>query len=140
MGIEAFIWSYSDGDVAPLPFDKIQSLFAKYVVDWDSTNGRMRVCFGDESTSCDVYCGPEAEASNSVNGLMISRPVNHPDLWQCVLDVMRMGNVLLFFSDKTTPLFAFEDAPKHFPKDLLEALGKPRIVQSSEDIIQSHET
>lgn len=139
MGIEAFITAYKDGDVTPLRSDRIRSIFADFTVDWQPANGVLRVCFGDEINCCDIYCGRECDVSNSTKGLMISRPVRHPDLWRCVLDVMRMGNVVLFFSDDTTPLFAVQEAPRHLPADLLESLGKPRMVQCPNDIIRAHE-
>lgn len=139
MGIEAFLWSYRDGDVASLPFEPIRNLFSCYTTDWDPATGRIHVCFQDKFTCCDIYCGPEAETTNSVGGLMISRPVQHPDLWRCVLEVMRMGHVLLFFSDDTTPLFTAADAPSHFPAELLESLGSPRYVSMPDDIPRSHE-
>ena len=52
---------------------------------------------------------------------------------------MRQGNVILFFSDDTTPLYATADAPRHFPKELIASLGTPKLVASPQEILDSHE-
>jgi hypothetical protein len=136
MSVEAFLWAFQEGDVTSLPLDKILATFADFTVGWQPADGVLRVCFGDEVNCCEIYCGSGSEASNSTKGLIIFRPVEHHDLWRSVLAIMRLGNVVLFFSDDTTPLFAIQDAPRHLPADLLESLGQPRFVECPDDILR----
>lgn len=143
MSTQAFLWSYRDGDVAALPFDQVRRVFEKFIDSWDPTQGIMRVWFGDDVTGwdmCDIFCGKDAEETNSLNGLMIDRPIRHPDFWRCVIEVMHLGHVLLFFSDNTTPLFVSVDAVKHFPADVLEELGTPHIIKTPDDIVRSFDS
>jgi len=140
MSIEAFIWRYERGEIVATPLDEILRVFHSYADSFDEVTGVLHVQFDSAGNSCDIYLGAKAAASGATPGIMISRPLHDPRLWDCVLEIMRSGNVILFFSDDTTPLYATAGAPAHFPQDLIQSLGEPKLVASAQDILKSHET
>ncbi len=138
MGIEAFVWPFENRDHAALPVAGILTAFELFTRNFDQEAGLLSIDF-DQANSCDIHLGTNAVETGLTKGLTICRPVRDHRLWQCILEFMRQGNVILFFSDDTTPLYATPDAPNHFPKDLIESLGAPRLVASPDDIVRSHE-
>lgn len=49
--------------------------------------------------------------------------------------VMRLGPVVLYFGD-APPLAANEITAEHMPEDMIEAMGRPRIVHSGQEILE----
>lgn len=47
---------------------------------------------------------------------------------------MGLGNVVLFYSDDTTPLFRTGANLSHYPVDLLEELGEPKVIDSADQL------
>lgn len=139
MGIEAFIWRYENGETAPFPLAEVLEAFSSHTLRFDEESGVLSVQFGDEIDSCDIYLGKESALTSLTHGIMISRPVRALELWECVFKIMQFGNVTLFFSDDTTPLYATAGAPDHFPGDLLDSLGEPKQVATAQEIVETHE-
>lgn len=139
MGVEAFVWTYENGEPSPLSFADVLSAFGELVASWEPKYGCLRLEFTDPPDSCDVFCGTDAAETGRVRSVMISRPVRHPELWRSVLRIMSEHHTLLFFSDDTTPLIRNNEAVAHFPDDLIAELGKPVCVRTPDDIIASHE-
>jgi hypothetical protein len=135
MGIEAFLWRYENGEIAAMDVSRIREALRPFTRDFHPETGVLRVEFDREIDSCDFYLGVHAAETGRTEGLMISRPITDARLWQCVLEIMRMGNIILFFSDDSTPLHATENAPAHFPADLLDSLGAPKLVTSPHEIV-----
>lgn len=140
MGIEAFIWRYKNGEQDVFPLADVLDVFSSHTASYHPESGVLTVQFGDEINSCDIYLGAESANTGFTDGLMISRPVRASELWECVLKMMQSGNVILLFSDDTTPLYATPGAPDHCPTDLLDSLGTPKQVASAQEIVDSHET
>ena len=65
---------------------------------------------------------------------MISRPILHPEFLQKVFRVMQLGDVMLFYSDETTPVLVRGADSAQYPNDLLEELGEPRYVASPAEL------
>lgn len=139
MGIEAFIWRYEHGESVSLPLADVLAVFSSHTVGFDAKSGVLSVQFGDEINSCDIYLGKESAFTGLTRGIMISRPVQALELWECLFKIMQTGNVILFFSDDTTPLYATAGAPDHFPDDLLDSLGEPKQVATAQEIVETHE-
>ena len=140
MGIEAFIWRYENRENTSFPLTDVLGAFSSHTVGFDATTGVLSVRFGNEVNSCDIYLGEDAANTGFTKGLMFARPVRALELWECVFELMNSGNVILFFSDDTTPLYASAGAPDHFPPDLLDSLGVPKQVATPQAIVESHES
>ncbi len=141
MGIEAFVWVYQNGEPASLPFSDVAGAFGDAVREWDPESGRLRLVYGSEIDSCDVYCckGEGVKQTGRVTSLLIARPIGNPEFWEAVLKIMSLGHALLFFSDDTAPRFRDIASASHFPKDLIASLGTPLRTRTAKDIIESRE-
>ncbi len=140
MSIEAFIWIYELGENSSFPLEEVLNVFRSFTDSFDPASGILCARFGEPIVdACDIYLGSDAAVNGVTKGLMISRPIRNTRLWDCVLSIMRTGHVILIFTDDSTPLYATPGAPNHFPQDLIDSLGDPKLVSSAQDIIDSHE-
>ena len=139
MATEAFLWAYENGEPATLRFSEVLKAFGDSVAGWDPRYGRLRLEFTSPADGCEVFCDPDSAETDRVGGLMISRPIRHPGLWQAVLRILSEHHAVLFFADETTPRFWNVESAKHFPDDLIAGLGTPQRVRTPEDIIASLE-
>lgn len=130
MSIEAFIWNYRNGEPVGFAFDVIRDIFWTAESEWQSEPGCLKVHFEHPSDDVDIYLGKNPAETNHVEGIMISRPIDHPDFLARMLRVLQLGDVMLFYSDDTTPILFRGADPNHFPVDLLGELGTPRFVDS----------
>lgn len=136
MGIEAFIWNYRDGE--PIGFDYATVL---EILSTDQTEplneyGFLRVWFQEPNDVVDIHLGRDAADSGHVSGIMVSRPIRHPAFLERLLRVLGLGDVMLFYSDETTPVFRSGADAGHYPADLLAELGEPRYVNTPQGLIQ----
>ena len=135
MGIEAFVWIYEDGEPASLPFADVIGAFGDAVREWNPEVGRLRVNYGSEIDSCDIFCGKDVMQAGRVKSLVFDRPPGNPEFWEAVLKIMSLGHALLFFADETSPRFHDTASAAHFPKDLIASLGTPLTVCTPQDIL-----
>lgn len=138
MGIEAFIWNYRDNEPIGFDFDTIRDILSTDETEWFGEHGCLRVQFRNPDDSVDIFLGKEAPLTNHIDGIMVSRPIVHPEYLQRVYRVMELGDVMLFYSDETTPVFIRGADSGHYPTDLLKELGRPRYVESPAELL--HQT
>jgi len=138
MSIEAFIWNYRDGEPIGFGFATVRDLLSTDDVSWTGGHGCLRVRFKDPNDFVDMYFGKDAPATNHTEGIMVSRPITHPEFFRRVFRVMELGDVMLFYSDETTPVFVNGADSDQYPNDLLQELGKPRYATSPSDLL--HQT
>lgn len=136
MGIEAFIWNYRDGE--PIGFDYATLL---EILSTDQTeplneHGCLRVWFQEPDDMVDIYLGKGADESGHVSGIMVSRPILHPAFLERLLRVLELGDVMLFYTDETTPVFCCGADAGQYPADLLAELGEPRYVNTPQGLVQ----
>jgi hypothetical protein len=137
MSVEAFIWNYRNG--APIGFDfgTVRGILATDEGEWLDESAWLRVRFCDPDDVVDIFFGQDAPRTNHADGITVSRPITHPEFLQRIFRVLQLGDVMLFYSDETTPIFVRGADPAQYPSDLLKELGKPRFVESPAELIQS---
>jgi hypothetical protein len=91
----------------------------------------------DDLNSCHVDISPQASDPLMLNWLCVSRPCSDLRLWSALLAVMRLGSVVLYFPGGAPPLVANQWAGEQLPAEMVEALGRPRIVSSAEEILEA---
>lgn len=138
MSIEAFLWNYRDGESFGFDFETVREILATEQTEWLEEYGCLRVTYHDPDDYVDMYLGAGAPASGHVEGITIARPLDNPDYLQRVFRVMELGDVMLFYSDETTPVFVSGKDPEQYPADLLEQLGEPRFIQTPLEML--HQT
>src|SRR6188768_3552519 len=102
MSVEAFMWCYRLGENAAIPLGYVLDVFRPNTESFDSEGGILHLRFGGPEDTCDLYLGARAVEREATAGISISRPLKAPRLWECVLEIMRRENVILFFSDDST--------------------------------------
>ena len=135
MSIEAFIWNYRDGEPIGFAFDAVRDILSTDDTDWSDEHGCLTVRFRNPDDYVDVYVGKDAPVTNHIKGIVVPRPIVHPDYLARVLKVMGLGEVMLIYSDETTPVFVRGADTGHYPSDLLEQLGTPRFVDSPSGLL-----
>jgi hypothetical protein len=138
MSIEAFLWNYRDGQSIGFDFTTVRAILSTEDADWLDEHGCLRVHFRQPDDDVDIYLGKSAPALNHIDGITIARSIVHSDYLSRILRVMELGNVMLFYSDETTPVFLRGADPGHYPADLLAELGQPRFVTLPSELL--HQT
>lgn len=138
MSIEAFIWNYQDKEPIGFNFETVRKILSTDETEWLEEVGCLRVRFHAPDDSVDIYLGKDATTSGHVDGITVARPIIHPEFLQRVFRVMELGDVMLFYSDETTPVFVSGSDPKQYPIDLLDELGEPRYIQTPNELL--HQT
>jgi hypothetical protein len=71
-----------------------------------------------------------------VESLCVFRPCGDLRLWDALLAILRLGPLALYFPGDTPPLMASESAGEHLPADMVQAMGRPRVVRSGREIVE----
>ena len=135
MNIEAFLWNYQANESIGFDFETVRKILSTDDTDWLEEHGCLRVHFPNPDHVVDIYFGKDIAENRHINGIMVSRLINHPDYLQRIFRVMELGDVMLFYSDETTPVFIEGSDSGQYPNDLLEELGKPRYVQAPTQLL-----
>ena len=89
----------------------------------------------DEANYCRMGVTARRTDPELVDGLWISRPCSDPRLWQSLLVLARMGPSFLWWPN-SPPVVVDVEAGAAIGEDILTTMGKPRLVQSVDDVIR----
>jgi hypothetical protein len=87
--------------------------------------GFHRIAYGEQSW-CELRLSTDADGH--ATAVTIDRPVAEPRLWDGVWRLLQLGNAVLYWPAADRPLVARAEVAAHLPRDMVEALGAPRIV------------
>ena len=93
----------------------------------------------DNFNSCHVSVTPLPSNPALVESLCVLRPCDTPRLWESLFWVMRLGSVVLYFPGCAEPLVASELSGEQLPTNMVETLGRPRVVRSGREIVEAIE-
>jgi hypothetical protein len=88
----------------------------------------------DERNSCRLSMSPLTSNCELIHAICIERPCQDRRLWDSLLGVMQLGNVVLYWPGTDGPLIASEVVGRHLPADLVHSLGQPVRVQDGDGI------
>ncbi len=134
MSFELFLCCYRDGEPAGIDEGRLRKAFGVALASEDLEFNCWHLEFGPEINCCDVFVTRLESDEKQVKALLVSRPVSEKRLWQKLFNIMQLDNVILFFPGGKSPLFACENAIRHFPQDMVDALGKPKIIKNGAEI------
>jgi hypothetical protein len=135
MSTEAFLWTYRNGEPIGFEYEAVLEILSTDDMEWNEEHGLLRLTFHEPPDSVDIFLDMDAKQTNHTRGIMVSRPISHPDFLERIFRLMQSGNVMLFSSDETTPVFVRGANTKHYPPDLLKELGEPRFVESPSELV-----
>jgi hypothetical protein len=133
MSFNLHLCSYEHGQPAGISERDVRGAFGDVRIREEATYWHIE--YDHEVMCCDVYFSRLEDDSTRIKSLMVNSPVNDDRLWNSLFCIMQLGNVVLFFPGDRSPLFANKEAVKHFPKDMIEALGEPQIISSGAEIL-----
>ena len=81
--------------------------------------------------SSDIYVDPDNEP---LKGLMVSRPAGEMRLWEALLTVLQMGQIIIFWPG-SPPLIAIGTDTSNFPEGMREGLGEPVRISQPEQFL-----
>jgi hypothetical protein len=134
MSFEVFLQCFQDGRPAGIPLPPLRALFP--IVDEQSEKDYWFVRYDDES-SCDIYLQFLDSDLALVHSLTVHRPCANGGLWKALLEILRLGPVTLYFPGDAPPLVATEHAGRQIPNEMIDVLGRPNVVSSPEEIIET---
>ena len=131
MSFEVYVQWFRDGEGDGVPEERIRELFGEALKVEDELGWRLS--YGPDMT-CDVYLSRREDGS--VEGITVHRPVDAPELWQALFDLLGVQNAVFFFPGGG--LFVRStDARAQLPPDMTEALGSPSLVTSAADLVRT---
>jgi hypothetical protein len=131
VSFEVYVQWFRDGEGDGVPEERVRELFGEALKAEDELGWRLS--YGPDMTS-DVYLSRREDGS--VEGITVHRPVDAPELWQALFDLLGVQNAVFFFPDGG--LFVRStDARAHLPPDMTEALGSPVLVTSAADLVRT---
>ena len=136
MGFEVYLDCFENGTPSAIRRSFIRTLFP--IVDEESKPDFWSVKY-DAQNTCKIGVRPEGASTELVSGIYVERPCGHLLLWEGLFHLMQSGNIVLYFPDCTRPLIANAAAANHLPCGMVQALGPPRCLDSSEQLRQAVE-
>jgi hypothetical protein len=134
MGFEVYLDCFENGLPSAMSKSFIRTLFP--IVDEESRPDFWSVKYDSENT-CKIGVLTAPGSPEMVSGIYVERPCGDLLLWEGLFQLMRSGNVVLYFPGCTRPLIANPATASHLPADMVQFLGPPRCLQSSEQLRQS---
>jgi hypothetical protein len=132
MGFELYLQCFASGRPAGIPRSAVRALFP--VVENESEPNNWRVRY-DSTDMCTVGVTSAEGDPTRLHSISIYRPCGDICLFVAILSVLRMGSVILYFPGVPTPLVASESVVVDLPKELVDSMGRPRCVQSAQEIV-----
>ena len=136
MSFEVYVHWFDRGEPAGVPRAAVRPLFP--VVDAESEPDYWSVRY-DDLNSCHVSITSSVSDPAAVESLCVFRPCGDPRLWDALLAVMRLGSAVLYFPGDGSPLVAGESAVGHLPAEIVQAMGRPRVIRSGREMLAAIE-
>ncbi|HKT06732.1 MAG TPA: hypothetical protein VJR24_02460 [Gemmatimonadaceae bacterium] len=133
MGFEVFVQCLERDGPTGIPRSAVRSLFP--VDERQSERDYWAVTY-DDVNSCHIGVSPLASDPTLLESLCVYRPCGDPRLWEALLTVLRLGPAVLFFPGNAPPLVASPAVAEQVPADMVEGMGRPRVVSSGGEIVE----
>jgi len=133
VSFEVFLQCFEGGAPAGVPRDAVRRLFP--VVEAESEPNYWSVRYNDLN-SCHLGVTALPGDDTVVEALGVFRPCSDPRLWEALMEVLRLGLVVLYFPGDAPPLVASESVGAQLPASTVRSLGRPRVVQSGREIVE----
>ena|SRR5579883_3008938 len=132
MGFEIFIVCWRDGEQATIPRAWLRTLFP---VEESGQETDIWTLAYDARNRCDLYLRTLPGDPEQITGFSVDRPCGEIRFWNALMDVLRRGNLVLYWPGEEPPLVADLAVIRHLPADMVESLGQPVCVRSGEEIL-----
>jgi hypothetical protein len=133
MSFEVYVQCFERGEPAGLPWAAVRSLFP---VDESRSEPDYWSVYYDDFNSCHIRASRLESDPQRLEALCVFRPCGDLRLWEALFAILRLGSAVLYFPGDAPPLVASEAAGEQLPAEMVEAMGRPRVVSSGEEIVE----
>lgn len=131
MSFDIYLQCHEDGELAAIPRQTVRSKFP--IVDGESEPDYWKIRY-DALHYCSMSVSSLPSNPEMLDSISFNRPCGGIPFFRAVLDVMRLGNVVLYYPGCPGPLVAAESVGPHLPPDMIASLGQPICVRSAEEL------
>jgi hypothetical protein len=75
------------------------------------------------------------DAGPDIDGFMVSRPPNSPELWRGIIEILKRTTSVLYWPG-TPCVVADASVIPHLPPDMIESLGEPVVTTDRDEILE----
>ena len=137
MGFEAFIQSFTNGELSGIPIQKVRDAFEPFVKETGPADWRLQ--YGENDYS-DVALSLVPTDHNLIFGFTVDRPCGNDRLWDALASILQLGNLVIYFPSTCPPLVANSTVAGHLPSSMIEAMGEPKCVGTGKEILKELKT
>jgi hypothetical protein len=130
MSFDLFFSRFRDGEPALFQLSVLVEVIAPFVVDTAPKWFELRFA---EDDGCTIFVETTAEEVDCFN---VNRPCANARLYEALLTVLKIPGLVLIMPTECPPLIGHAETAGHVPPDIIEALGKPVLLQSASEILQ----
>jgi len=132
MSFELYVQSFKDGEPAGIPLGVIRTAFGGFLSEQE--RDYWHITYGP-SDSCELALSALPNSLAQVHCITIARPCSNPRFWSSLIELLSIGNTVLYFPGCSGPMVLNAGAAAHLPPDMLASLGKPIVVSSGADML-----
>lgn len=135
MSFDLYISFFEHGEPRGVPITAVRAAFGGFLSEGDGDEWRVDyggICFSHVYVTSD-------DGGQMLSSLSVNRPVKDPRLWVSLLEVLRLGNGVLYYPGGSAGLVGSEATIEHLPEGMADALGGVRCVQQPEEIVEQIE-
>ena len=135
MSFEVVVQSFRHGGPAGIPRRALRKVFGKHLSEPEPDFWKLRY---DELNYCDLYLSFWSFHGDPgmVTGFTVHRPCPDPRLWDALMAILALGDVVLYYPGYGLPLVVRDSVAAHMPEDMVKSLGRPLVVTSGREILQ----
>ena len=133
MSFDVYLASFKDRSASGIPRSSIMDAFGDLVRWKDERSGETR--YSGTNDGCWIGLSAAQDDASLITFISINRPVGQQQFWDALYQIMRLGNVALFFPGCDGVLIASASVTAHLPPELVE-WGTPRLIGGGREIIE----
>jgi hypothetical protein len=128
MSFEVYLQCFGETERSGISRAAVRALFP--IIEQESKPDYWSIRY-DEMNSCHIGVTALPSEREMLNALYVARPCGDLRFWEGLLAVLRMGSVVIFWPGGP-PVVADETVAANLPKEMTNAIGRPRTVHSAE--------
>ena len=132
MSFEVYIQCFGRSELTGIPRDAVRILFP--VLEAEPKHDRWKIRY-DEKNSCHISVDPLPSNAKMLISLCVERPCGHEKLWEALISVLRMGDVVMFWPGGP-PVVSGADIASRLPEEFIAGIGPAVAVQRADEILQ----
>jgi hypothetical protein len=137
MSFEIYLQVFNEGGESGFTSKELRAAFAGHFTEVEADF--WQVHFSDADTS-DMFLTPASDGTPTIHSISVHRPSNDDRLWHALYALLQANGSIFYFPGCAAPLTRDPKASDSMPKEMLEELGQPQMVESPADLLRAVES